>query len=484
MPTVNDIFKALKERHVNASDINNLSAIESLCVEFEILLNEAPDEINLLFAIGTSKLQLGLNGAAMAYFRRCVELKDDLPEVWNNLGSAYKAEHKNDEARVCWEKCLTIREHCDYYNNLSTLYVNEGNPEEGLQFSEKGMELEPDHKRLHWNYALMLLELGRWEEGFNHYEYGIASMDRPHRNYLPDTDWWTGDRKKVVVYGEQGMGDEIMFASCIPDMMKECEVIFECHPRLVSLFKRSFGVPCYGTRKNNEIKGDPPWPTAEQVEAKIAIGSLFGIYRRDGFPRNTYLTPDPELVAQYHERLTQTGPGPYIGIAWTAGAKKTRLDLRSLKLRYFLPIIEQGGTFISLQYTEGAGGKCDRFFADSGHRIHHWPEVVESHDLSRKKYLGFNYDHTVALIEALDLLVVPNTTAVHVCGAIGKECITITPSAPAWRYQLTGDKMPMYGDWVTQVRELDSWEETFEQVSELVKEKLWPQNISLIATKN
>jgi len=109
-----------------------------------------------------------------------------------------------------------------------------------------------------------------------------------------------------------------------------------------------------------------------------------------------------------------------------------------------------GGTFVSLQYTEDASGKVQRYREQTGRVVHHWPDVVESGEKENRNK-GFDYDHTVALIEALDLCILPNTAAVHVCGALGKECWTITPSAPAWRYQLTGDQMPMYES-VTQFR--------------------------------
>jgi len=192
---------------------------------------------------------------------------------------------------------------------------------------------------------------------------------------------------------------------------------------------------------------------------------LFQRYRKHGFPKERYLTPDPVKVEKYRARLEALGPGPYVGVGWQAGYKKTRQDLRSFKLKQFLPVFEQGGTFISLQYTEGAEDKVKRFKDEHGHEIHHWKDVVESKDPEGEKYTGFDYDETIALIKALDLCILPNTTAVHVCGAIGQLCWTLTPKACAWRYQLEGDLMPMYGPWVLQVREKDNWLETFEAVA-------------------
>jgi tetratricopeptide (TPR) repeat protein len=452
-----DAVKAVQKQHNEATEANNLSALGSVAAQYESLLNESSSELVLLFGLGTVKMQLGLNGLAINLFQLALKIKD-LPEIWNNLGSALKAEHRSEEAKECWEKALSMREDPDYYNNMVTLYINEGNPEPGLEWAEKGLAIAPDHARLHWNYSLLLLELGRWREGFIHYDYGLLSKDRPARLYDKQglIPWWDGSKgKRVVIYGEQGMGDEIMFASCIPEMMADCkEVIFDCHPRMVGLFERSFGVKCYGTRKKEHID----WPLKEKIDAKLAIGTLFNIYRSEGnFPKTPYLEPDAGLVKHYREKLEASGSGPYVGIAWSAGVKKTRNDLRSMKLKKFIPLMEMGGTFVSLQYTDGAMDKVTRFNHDWDQALLHWPEVVEGGP--QNEYEGYNYDHTVALVAALDLCILPNTTAVHLCGALGKECWTVTPDACAWRYQFDREDMPMYSS-IKQYR----GENAFEQI--------------------
>lgn len=445
-----EVYDQIHAKHKEATETKDLETVAHCAHEYGQLLNQQPDDPVILFALATAQMQLGQSGMAVALFEKCHSL-EEMPEVWNNLGTAHKADNRNEKAQYCWERAMALREDADYYNNMVTLYVNEGKPAQGLKWADKGMALAPENARLRWNRALLLLELGRWEEGFKDYEYGFKSLDRPDRVYTNPPElapMWDGTPgKRIVVWGEQGIGDELMFASAIPDLMNDCEVILDCHPRLVGLFQRSFGVKCYGTRKENAIE----WPLAERIDARVAIGSLFKFYRPAGdFPRTPYLTPNPYLVAQYRARMEALGPGPYVGVSWQAGSKTTRADLRSLKISHFEPIFKRGGTFVSLQYTEGALEKCNRYLKDSGIQVHHWPEVVEAGP-GEGRYPGMDYDHTVALIEALDLVICPNTTAVHACGAIGKECWTITPDAPAWRYQLQGDKMPMYES-VTQFR--------------------------------
>jgi tetratricopeptide (TPR) repeat protein len=452
MTTIKSLADDLLAKHLEYAEANDFEGLREVCGQLEMLLGEAPTDPILLFTIGTSKLQMGINGPAITYLKHASEMAPDLPEVWNNLGTAWKHENKNEQAAAAFLKATELREHPDFLNNIGTLYVNEGRPGDGEQFLRRAVELDPEHPKAQWNLSLILLEQGKWREGFGKQDFGLLSGDRPNKTYgLPV---WNGEPgKRVIVYGEQGMGDEVMFSSCLPDMMKDVEVVFDCHPRMKDLFKRSFGIKCFGTRKQ-EAPGN--WLNGVKADASIAIGSLMRLYRSEGdFPRKTYLTPDPKLVARYRKKLEALGPGPYVGIGWKGGAKRTRSDLRSVKLKWFTPILEQGGTFVSVQYTDDSAGKVERFKADSGFEIHHWPDVVENKE----------YDHSVALAAALDLVIVPNTTMVHVCGAIGQECWTLTPNAPAWRYGLESSEMPMYGPWVRQFREGDSWSDLFARVA-------------------
>src|SRR4029079_18708855 len=129
----------------------------------------------------------------------------------------------------------------------------------------------------------------------------------------------------LCLTGEQGLGDEIMFASCVPDVLgKASRVVMECNPRLMPLFERSFGVKCYP----DEGSVDEP------VAAQFAIGSLPMLYRTrsEAFPGKPYLRADPERVEHYRRRLAVLGPRPWVGLSWMGGSKATRTHERSVPL--------------------------------------------------------------------------------------------------------------------------------------------------------
>ncbi len=113
------------------------------------------------------------------------------------------------------------------------------------------------------------------------------------------------------MWGEQGVGDEILSSSMIPDLARDCKlVIMDTHPRLTNLFREAFGplgnVIVYGTRKESVIT----WPSWHKVDFKISIGSLGRFYRRkaEDFPaKRQHLRPLEPLAQKWRERLQAVG---------------------------------------------------------------------------------------------------------------------------------------------------------------------------------
>lgn len=462
MKTLDQNFRDAQQLHVELTKRNDMSRIWEVFDLYAQCLNQAPDEPAILFSMGAAAKQMGWNGLAITLCKRSLEFKE-IPEVWNNLGAAYKAEFMHDQAREAWQKAIELNPRCsDYYMNMSTLFINEGIPDGGIEYANKAVELAPVNMKAHWNRSLLLLEMGLWREGFAAYDAGLHTRDRTERYFdsnraLPT---WKGETltpdDEIVVYGEQGMGDEIMFASALPDLIATgAKVIYECHPRLYGVMRRSFpGLHAiYPTRKARSVE----WPAEHDLTYKVAIGSLFRWFRSDGeFPQQTYLKPDPELVNEYRQWLVAAGPGPRVGIGWAGGTKHTHGMARSIKVSHLKPVLTQPGTFISLQYTPEADDKLVRFERDTGIKVHHWPEVVRESD----------YDHTLALLAALDVVITINTTAVHACGAIGTPCWTLTPNRCAWRYAQGDGSMVMYGDHVRQYRERASMIDAINKVAD------------------
>jgi tetratricopeptide repeat protein len=394
-------------------------------------------------------------------------------EVTNALGTCFKHENKIDEARELFMQAQEgIALNADIQNNLGTLYINEGKPTKALEHLDLALSIQPNHPQACWNKSLAHLELGEYKQGWAHYDAGFAAKVRMERNYsavnLPAWDGTPG--KTLVVYGEQGIGDEIMFASCLPDLLAcSKQVVFDCHKKLHSLFADSFpGIDIYPTREDEMItwpmvkEGQPRYP----FDARIAIGSLPKFFRPnlESFPGTPFIKPNVTKEAEWAVRLNKLGPRPKIGIGWIGGHKRTRVEVRSTSLESLLPILQQDADFISLQYTD-----CEREIAEfekkHGIKIHHYKDAVA----------GPNYADAAALVSNLDLVITVCTSVVHLAGAMGVPTWVLTPSRPAWRYRLDLDYMPWYGKTVTLFRQASDstdWTPVVAEVSDRLNDML------------
>lgn len=294
----------------------------------------------------------------------------------------------------------------------------------------------PQHPHARFTRGLLALLQGDFARGWDGYEVRFLTDESPRRGFLlPD---WDGSpiAGGLLMYAEQGVGDELMFASCVPDAAAFCgSGVLECDLRLAPLFTRSFPrVKVIGADRS----APPGWMTSvNDLTAQIAIGSLPRYFRRgrDAFPtRPAYLRADPDRVEYWRSRLRTIGPGPYLGISWRGGIGKTKQSVRSIPLEAWQPVLRAlKGTWVCLQYDvrdgEGATGA-----ALAGGVFATWPQTL------------FDLDDTAALVCALDGVVSVCTALVHLAGALGQRAWVLVPSAPEWRYGAAGDKMPWYAN--------------------------------------
>jgi hypothetical protein len=291
--------------------------------------------------------------------------------------------------------------------------------------------------------------MGDYEKGWAEYDYGFQAKVRGERNYskIPLPVWNGEPGKTLVVYGEQGIGDEIMFASCIPELLKTCKkVVFDCHKKLHRLFSNTWPeLDIYPTREDEQLMWpvDPTGKPRYDFDARIAIGSLPRIFRPTllSFPGTPYIKPPVDQEAAWTARLAQMSKRPKIGISWIGGHKRTRVEVRSIPLEQLLPILKQDADFISLQYTDQAL-EIQEFEQAHNIKIHQFPEVKSDH-----------YADTAALVANCDLVITVCTSLVHLAGSMGVPTWVLTPSRPAWRYRLDLDYLPWYGKAVTLFRQ-------------------------------
>jgi tetratricopeptide (TPR) repeat protein len=211
---------------------------------FNVLLNSTLHENkelqpNVLFQLGSVAMKRGHHALAIFLFRETIKQYPQFIEAINNLGYAYKQEQMVEDAKKQFSTLVELidnpeykekipdKDKADYITNLGSLYIANGTPQEAISYFDKALVLDKDNHIAKWNRSLANLEKGEYEKGFAEYDCGERTERCKDRIYSFDTNnktpFWDGTRNQVVVvYGEQGIGDEIMFASMLPDIMRDC----------------------------------------------------------------------------------------------------------------------------------------------------------------------------------------------------------------------------------------------------------------------
>ena len=318
--------------------------------------------------------------------------------------------------------------------NLGWILLEKGDHEQGLALLDAALLHDPDDHETRLVRSYMNLKRGDFKSGWRDYEARHLSSfaQRPPFDFPP----WGGANgaSTVLVYGEQGFGDQIMFASCFDEAIARAgRCIINCDRRLVALFQRSFPSALIEV---SAPAGEPPaWNVRDHgVDCQIAMGSLPRLWRnrREDFPHHAgYLRAAPERVAYWRARLDALGPGPKIGLSWRGGVAATRRHLRSLALGEFMPLLRLPARFVSLQYGD-CNVELNALYRDHGVILPHWQDAID------------DYDETAALVCALDLVVSVCTAVIHLAGALGRPVWVLVPAVAEWRYLDRGEKLPWY----------------------------------------
>lgn len=419
---------------------------------YNALLNENPYDEGLLFCLGDLYLRVEHTGLAVNLLSNLVQINPKHAQAWCNLGIGYRKEQRLFEAKRCWMQAIGIEgDTVEVCSNMAGLYSDNAQPEEALEWLDRALAIDPKMTEARWQRALALLTLRRWADGWDEYEHRLDLEHFHTREELGTPRWdWT-PTEHLYIHGEQGIGDEVMFLSCLDEAIAIAggEITIEVNRAVAPIVRQTWP-------SINVVTDPVPGP----YTAKVAIGSLPVRLRRttESFPGVPYLKPDEALVGHYRRLLEARGPGPYVAVAWLGGTKQTRVRDRSMSAEKFKPILDQF-TCVSGQY-EHNNPYVQREREEAG--------IVKLDD----DCVGRDIHAQAALFKAVDFVVTVQQTAVHVAGAVGAPTFALIGNRPHWRYGLEGD-MPWYQS-VKFIRrgESENWGEVVERARrQLVRER-------------
>ena len=372
-------------------------------------------------------------GLAYQAFKRAADIHPGEAATWHNIGKLYHEKNDDEKAEEFFRKALKCQPNfAPALEGLSMTNLNKGEFGACIDYANRSLAEDPEATVSKINRGMAYLALGRWREGWVGYNANVGEdKNRMEIIYGKEPRWDGTKGQRVAVYGEQGIGDEISFASCLPDLIRESKhVTIECDGRLERLFRRSF--PTAEVRGTRYKKVVPQWRVGREFDGRVAIGQLPQFYRNkdSDFTGKPYLVPNPQMVLQWRALLDSLGDKPKIGITWTGGLPHTGQKRRSVTLdTYGLLFKSFDAEWVSLQYKEIEVKDAEEKY---GVKIHDWDWGNRVAD----------YDQTVALISQLDLVISVCTTVVHAAGGLGKECWCLVPQHPMWRYLQKGEWFP------------------------------------------
>src|SRR6185295_10718525 len=197
--------------------------------------------------LGVAVETQGDTAAAIQSYRRSLELNPNEPRTWNNLGNALRNCEQLDEAVESLRRAIALQpDYAEAHSNLGNALQDQGKLDAALASFRAALAISPDYAAARWNESLALLAQGQLQEGWLKHDSRLAQPERiaDYRG-LPDLrPLYAGEDltgKTLLVWSEQGVGDEIFCAGVLPDVIRAAgHCIIECDPRLVSLYARSF----------------------------------------------------------------------------------------------------------------------------------------------------------------------------------------------------------------------------------------------------
>jgi tetratricopeptide (TPR) repeat protein len=433
-------------------------------------LDEAMDLCNVAISIAPkdpvayrAKARLhqmkGNNEEAAKYYYAAMKRVELGADDFVNLGIVLAAVQKYDEAIPHFNKALELNPkylHALIQRGASQWEMHRY--EEAMKDFRLANEIGPEDPNANWILGLLALQLNDFKTGWPLYEKRWNSQRFKSRKLVTYKPRWSldGDYKSVLVWGEQGIGDMIIYGSLIPAIREKSEYVTAMlDPRLVSLFSRS--MPNVNFMSNiDQVRSD-------LHESQIPFASIGGSFIQslddiEKYAAKNYLKADPVLVEKYRAEANLDPKKLTVGITWISNAIKIGPH-KSVNLEKLLPIIKQDCNVINLQY--GSDKKA----------IDYFNQTHNTNIITTSVNLWSDFEGMAALCELCDVIVSISSSTVHLAGALGRP-VLLMDANKLWYWGNSRDSQSL---WYPSVRifprenMIAPWDNVVEQVTKVVE---------------
>lgn len=382
-------------------------------------------------AIADAADAVGDRRRAEALQRKVLELAPGHLSTINNLALLLIKRDAFEEAEGLLRGLLNRDpDHVEARYNLALIHLRRSELSEAEAEARRVLSIRPDHQRAPFLLGLSLLTQGRYAEGWAGFEARTLPVNSGGNVIAPSLPYppWRGEPlagKSILVWMEQGLGDEIMMARYAAVLKQMgARVSWICRPAMAALLRGVEGIDnLYIASGSVDLPRHDYW--CLPMSLPRGCGTTL-----DTIPsRNPYISlPQPPLGGG---DLLRSGK-LRVGVVWKGGAALANDRNRSLPSLETLRTLwsVEGVEFYSLQKgqgeEQGAAPPAGQPLVDLAPGLS---------DLAR----------AADAIANLDLVICVDTAVAHLAGALGKPCFVMLPAIGLdWRWGAAGAVTPWY----------------------------------------
>ena len=329
---------------------------------------------------------------------------------------------------------------------LLRLYFNIGQNDKGnelLKQSKSQIKVNPEL----YNYlGLRSLYEGNFDDGWKYYEYRNSKKV----DFFKDIPEWSGekiDKKSIVVFNEQGLGDSLQFSKYLIPLTKIAgKVTFVVQENIKNLFKKDFeNLSIEIIKDSKNIKYD----------FKIALGSLIKFFYKEKINfKGILIQSNNQLDFKWKNQISNSKLN--IGLAWSGSFNGPNEPYRSIPLEVFKRVFKLDANFYCLQ--NEIWDRDQKYF-----------KSLKLNDCSKYKL-----DEVASIIKNLDLVITVDTSLLHLSACLNKETWGILSLYPDWRWG-EFNKINPYSDLkILKQKNFNDWNDIesliFKEISLKIKE--------------
>jgi Flp pilus assembly protein TadD len=389
---------------------------------------------------------------ALAGYRRTIQLDPMHANALNN-GCELLRRFDRFEDSLAWADRQLALGHASWaaHLNRAICLLHLRRMDEAEVAFRRALALDPERPIVRWELFPLYLFQDRFAEAWEAFEWRFAAGHLNGVFHYPFMQpLWQGEPlagKSILVHNEQGLGDQIMFASALGEVIDQAETTtLVVSAELVPLFRASFPTARVFPTRVGRFAGDhppPAWlPELGKVDCQIPIGGLMHRLRtrtEDFASPQIYLRSSEDARLRWSKLVAKKMPkadGLRVGLCWASNPALFRMDSsrratkKSMALETMAPLSELEGV---------------QFVSVLNWKIELMPKAFAGRLLDVSADLH-SLDDTAALIGELDLVITVDTAVAHLAGALGKPVWLLLHDFADCRWSLTGDRSYWYRD--------------------------------------